>query len=734
MSTTTAQLRIWLGVHRGVLDDIFRDVEDSPGDAAMARAMLFRRRAGLATIVGEFFAALGPTFGPYLDGREPNVPLDPAHEIEEAKAAANVVAASREGTPPPLLFERAIISEMEGRTADAHADLQELLQQYPGFLHAAVKAADLAVNVGEPELAIRNLAPIELEVQHTRDGAGVLADALRAIGRSINASRYDLIALTSPAYHDSRGNDCPPVDVYRNPVADRRMQLPFSLTWIDGRLLANDRGIYYLVAPELSALSLAELLAHHPPSYGSAQGETASSKSPSSDMGSGRRLTARLHIFVSGSLLKVLWRRRTTVQARSLLEMLSRLKREKRQPEGSFEILSSSKRAEVLRGRLEEGLTRMFGQSRLEARGQQRTVVPPFDRTHRGWVGFVANPPLVWKEAKVFIFFNGDLIGPAALTPVNRVFIGRGELSKEEIERASIHLMVGEDWEIKPPFTHIDGLMWRAVVEDLAELGDRMGDGERSSVMLFENGRALPHPHSYHRDIAQYGAGRFSHWESEFYFSTHDGSDPNTNRRDYRVLLTSRLDAVEKNLPNSRSVARGFFRRVTAPLSWSKQGWVGFVPNPPSVWSGAMVYLLIDGELEKQVALSSGNQVCVGLSERTQQHAEQAIMHIIAAQERQLTRPFTHVEGSMWMTSLQDLAGLGDKLDDLRRSGVLVFEGKRPLPHPHSIHKEIAQHGKGRFSHWGESLYFSTLDGSDPNTNGRVYSILIPQPHGAAAR
>jgi hypothetical protein len=695
--------------------------------------MLFRRRAGLATIVSEFFAAMGPTFGPYLEGREPNVPLDAAREIQEAKAAANCVADSREGTPP-LLFERAILSEMEGRTADAYADLQEFLEQYPGFLHAAVKAADLALIAGEPELAICYLAPIEFEVQHTRDGAGVLADALREIGRSVNASRYDLIALTSPAYHDSRGNDCPPVDVFENPVADRRMQLPFSLAWIEGRLLANDRGIYYLVVPELSSLSLAELLARHPPSYGAVHEENASSTSPSSDMGSARRLTARLHQFLSGRPLRMLRQRRPIVQSRSLLEMLSRVAREHRHPEGNFEILSPSKRTEVLRGRFEEGLTRLFGQSRSEARGLQRAVVPPFDRTDRGWVGFVANPPLVWNGAKFFLFFNGNLIGPVALTPANRVFIGTGELIKEEIEKASIHVLAGEDWKIGRPFAHVDGFMWRTVLEDIAELGDRMGDGQRSGVMLFENGRPLPHPHSYHRDIAQHGAGRFSHWESEFYFSTLDGSDPNTNGKTYTVLLASRLDAIEKSLPNSRSVARGFFRRVTAPLSWSKQGWVGFVPNPPSVWSGATVYLFIDGELEKQVVLLSGNQVCVGLSDRTQKNAEQAVIHIIAAQERQLTQPYTHVEGSMWMTSLEDLAGLGDKLEDLRRSGVLVFEGKRPLPHPHSIHKEIAQHGKGRFSHWGESLYFSTLDGSDPNTNGRTYSILIPQRLSAAAR
>src|SRR5215203_867009 len=190
MTTPTAQLWTWLGVHRGVLDDNVGEVEHSSSDVAMARAMLFRRRASLATIVREFFASLGPNFGHYLDRREPNVPFNPAHELEQAKVAANIVAHSR-GQTPPLLFERAIISSLEGRPERARVDLEVLLKQYPGFLHAAVKMADLALAAGDPELAIRYLAPIESEVQHTRDGTRVLGDALRAIGRHVDASRYD---------------------------------------------------------------------------------------------------------------------------------------------------------------------------------------------------------------------------------------------------------------------------------------------------------------------------------------------------------------------------------------------------------------------------------------------------------------------------------------------------------------------------------------------------------------
>ena len=32
--------------------------------------------------------------------------------------------------------------------------------------------------------------------------------------------------------------------------------------------------------------------------------------------------------------------------------------------------------------------------------------------------------------------------------------------------------------------------------------------------------------------------------------------------------------------------------------------------------------------------------------------------------------------------------------------------------------------GGGRFSHWGDQLYFSTSDGSDPRGNGRIYEVV----------
>lgn len=52
----------------------------------------------------------------------------------------------------------------------------------------------------------------------------------------------------------------------------------------------------------------------------------------------------------------------------------------------------------------------------------------------------------------------------------------------------------------------------------------------------------------------------------------------------------------------------------------------------------------------------------------------------------------------------------------LEEDGVLLGPG-------HAAHDSIAMTGHGQYSHWRHTLYFSTSDNSDPNTNGRQYTI-----------
>ncbi len=69
------------------------------------------------------------------------------------------------------------------------------------------------------------------------------------------------------------------------------------------------------------------------------------------------------------------------------------------------------------------------------------------------------------------------------------------------------------------------------------------GDKEtrnRSSLVLFEDGRPLGPAHALHQDIREKGKGRYSHWtRGILYFSTSDNSDPTRNGRTYEVGSTS---------------------------------------------------------------------------------------------------------------------------------------------------------------------------------------------------
>jgi predicted O-methyltransferase YrrM len=79
-------------------------------------------------------------------------------------------------------------------------------------------------------------------------------------------------------------------------------------------------------------------------------------------------------------------------------------------------------------------------------------------------------------------------------------------------------------------------------------------------------------------------------------------------------------------------------------------------------------------------------------------------------------------DGHCWMTVLPELAS-GDTAVNPRASPARLFENGTPLGPAHTSHAEIRARGGGRFSHWGDVLYFSTSDNADPRTGGREYTI-----------
>jgi hypothetical protein len=319
----TAQVEAWGSARRGAISEVARSVNALLADAALGRMMLHRRRAVVASVVNEFFEHIGSRFRPYLDGCASEAPSDPANERATAARAGDIVA-NFCGAPLALLFERALLAEADGRFGDAQTDLKQVLDAYPGFLAAALEAARLALAAGEPLQALRALLCVERELVSTRDGAALLADALRAVGAHEAASRYDLAALTGCDHSDSQGNVCAPVDVIGNITSNNRMAPPFRVeARPDGRVLYNDRGIYYLASPFADGSLALRNSGHSLPAVQLPNVEKTSALTETSDA-----LKARLLLFLHLHVLEVQglrWFLRAAIAARRRLSEIRAL-------------------------------------------------------------------------------------------------------------------------------------------------------------------------------------------------------------------------------------------------------------------------------------------------------------------------------------------------------------------------------------------------------------------------
>ncbi|MDB4925251.1 pectate lyase [Mucilaginibacter sp.] len=67
----------------------------------------------------------------------------------------------------------------------------------------------------------------------------------------------------------------------------------------------------------------------------------------------------------------------------------------------------------------------------------------------------------------------------------------------------------------------------------------------------------------------------------------------------------------------------------------------------------------------------------------------------------------------------------GDSNTSPSVSTLRLFENGVELGPAHSVHQDIRDYGKGRFSHWGTTLYFSASDNTNPATNGRKYTYTM---------
>jgi hypothetical protein len=82
------------------------------------------------------------------------------------------------------------------------------------------------------------------------------------------------------------------------------------------------------------------------------------------------------------------------------------------------------------------------------------------------------------------------------------------------------------------------------------------------------------------------------------------------------------------------------------------------------------------------------------------------------------------MEGFCFTAQLPRSLGPGDSSTDPNISTLILLEDGVCLGPAHATHRHIREQGRGLFSHWHETLYFSTSDNSDPGRNGREYQVF----------
>lgn len=91
----------------------------------------------------------------------------------------------------------------------------------------------------------------------------------------------------------------------------------------------------------------------------------------------------------------------------------------------------------------------------------------------------------------------------------------------------------------------------------------------------------------------------------------------------------------------------------------------------------------------------------------------------------ELSRPYTREGKYMWSINLPELKEISDTSEEPKKSLLMLYEDGVPSGFAHCPLHHIAEYGKSRYSHRGEKLYFSAIDNTDPNQNGRKYGYRL---------
>ncbi len=188
--------------------------------------------------------------------------------------------------------------------------------------------------------------------------------------------------------------------------------------------------------------------------------------------------------------------------------------------------------------------------------------------------------------------------------------------------------------------------------------------------------------------------------------------------------------AIDQQIPGSRLLSRRFGVALSEARIAADGALWGFVRSHAPLPAGARWLVLQDDRLLGEAAPpDAAGAVRIPPEIAALARPDAAQLRLVAGHAEPLAGPFRHQRDHLWQVAAPALAPLADNAPGLNaqhRSPVFLFEDDRQLGVPHAYHQDIAKSGAGRFSHWGDDIYFAPSDNTDPNRNGRRYRLVYP--------
>jgi glucan phosphoethanolaminetransferase (alkaline phosphatase superfamily) len=232
-------------------------------------------------------------------------------------------------------------------------------------------------------------------------------------------------------------------------------------------------------------------------------------------------------------------------------------------------------------------------------------------------------------------------------------------------------------------------------------LTDTFENPTQSLLILLQDGNPIGPPHSSHDSIKTAGNGAYSHWGRALQFSAPGNTDPRIDGHAYTVRAELVLDHW-----------------------WLFVFAAGFGAVPLVIAAVSLAYAIYSPALRIVVVC------CLLLVEASILFllVWNPTLDAIIARGQIATRG-----GNIYYVTVSNLTFpgyqlLGDNNEHPTRSSLSVLRNGLPLGPAHSVHEVIA---KGAFSHWQDTLFFSTPGNTDPRSDGSIYAIrakLKPSP------